>query len=77
MTIGNGRFDDRRDVYFVGENDDGVFFLSNDPRTPIDDTEVWVGCDPTNRLTVNEAENRYGTVYWRMEPELIHQVPRT
>ncbi len=76
MTIGNGRFAGRQDVYFVGENDDGMFFLSNDPRMPIDDTDVLVGCDPTDRLTVNEAEELYGVIYWQAEPPLIYSPRR-
>jgi len=59
------------------ETDDGTFFLSNYPRTPIDDTEVRVGCDQTNRLTVNEAEGCYGTMYWRFDPEAIHRAHHT
>lgn len=77
MIIGQGRFDYRLDVYLAGETDEGVFFLTNDPRMPIDDTQVWVGCDPTDRLTVTEAEDRYDEVTWNAEPPLIYRAHLT
>lgn len=63
-------------VYFAGESSDGgVFFLTNDPRMPIDDSEVWVGCNSSHRLTVAQAEARYGEIVWCAEPPLVHPTP--
>ena len=59
------------DVYLAGETDDGTFLYSRDPRTPIDDTVVWVGNKSDELMTVLEAEDRFNEVYWRMEPELV------
>lgn len=59
------------DVYLAGETDDGTFLYSRDPRTPVDDTVVWVGNKSDETMTVLQAEDRFNEVYWRMEPELV------
>ncbi|MFZ4431586.1 MAG: hypothetical protein ACOYOQ_00165 [Microthrixaceae bacterium] len=58
-------------VYKVGESADGTEFQSYDSLTPVDDTVVFPADDPTDEMTVVEAEAKYGTIYWLMEPEAL------